>query len=111
MILEGEILEECRTTEVNILEEDIEVASGMIILEEVEVGLEKDSILVTLGGMIEAVVDQDQVVEQVPIEIELDASNVGSMIILLNIVLIYQKPEKKTGQIQQILNFEKDKMA
>ena len=42
---------------------DIEVALGMIILEEVEVGLEKDSIQVPLGGMIEAAVNQDLVQE------------------------------------------------
>ena len=41
-------LEEHKITEVRILEVDIEVALGMIILEEVEVGLEKDSIQVTL---------------------------------------------------------------
>ena len=33
----------------------------MIILEEVEVGLETDYIQVTLGEMIEAAVDQDHV--------------------------------------------------
>ena len=36
----------------------------MIILEEVEVGLEKDNFQATLGGMIETVVDQDQVLEK-----------------------------------------------
>ena len=35
----------------------------MIILEEVGVGPEKDSIQVMLGRIIEAVVDQDQVLE------------------------------------------------
>ena len=60
---------------------DIEATLGMIVLEEVEEGLEKDSIHVTLGEMIEAAVDQDQVQEQVPIEIESDALSVGSMII------------------------------
>ena len=38
-------------------------------MEEVGVGLEKDSIQVTLGEMIEAAIDQDQVQEQVLIEI------------------------------------------
>ena len=51
------ILEECKITEVRILEVDIEVTSGMTILEEVEVGLEKHSIQLTLGEMIEAVLD------------------------------------------------------
>ena len=45
----------------------------MIILEEVEVGLEKDGIQVSLGEMIETAVDQDQVQEQVLIEIDSDA--------------------------------------
>ena len=35
----------------------------MIILGEVEIGLEKDNSQVTLGGMIEPGVDQDQVLE------------------------------------------------
>ena len=52
----------------------------MITLEEVGVGLEKDNIQVTLGEMTEAVVHQDEVQEQVPIEIESDALSVGSMI-------------------------------
>ena len=47
MILGKKILEECKNTEVKILEVDIEVVLGMIILEEVEVDLEKDSIQVT----------------------------------------------------------------
>ena len=42
---------------------DIEVALGMIILEEVEIGLGKDSIQVTLREMIEAAADQDQAQE------------------------------------------------
>ena len=36
---------------------DIEVILGMKILEEVEVGLEKDSIQITSGEMIEAAVN------------------------------------------------------
>ena len=60
-----EILGECKIIEVRILELEIEVTLGMITLEEVEVGLEKDSIQVTLEEMREAVVDQDQVQEQV----------------------------------------------
>ena len=60
-ILGEEILEEYKITEVRILEVDIEVTLATTIMEEVEVGLEKDSIWVTLGEMIEAAVDQDQV--------------------------------------------------
>ena len=37
-------------------------------------------------GMIEELLNQDQVQEQVPIGTELDASSVGNMIILLRIV-------------------------
>ena len=92
VILRKEILEECKMTEL-----DIEEALGLVILEEVVVGLEKDSIQVTLGEMIEPTVDQDQVQKQVPIEIELDALNVGSTITLLKIVQIYQK-QKKSSQ-------------
>ena len=54
----------------------------MIILEEVEVGLDKDSIWVPLEEMIEAAVDQDQIQEQVLIEIESDALSVGNIITL-----------------------------
>ena len=43
-----------------------------ITLEEVEVGLEKDSIQVISEEMKKAVVDQDQVLEQVLIEIGSD---------------------------------------
>ena len=59
MILGKETLEECKVREVKISEVDIEteVALGATILEKVEVGLEKGSIQVTLGGMIEAAVD------------------------------------------------------
>ena len=57
VILGKEILEEHKITEVRILIVDIEVISGTIILEEIEVGLEKDSIQVTLAEVIEAAVD------------------------------------------------------
>ena len=53
---------------------------------DVEVGLLKDNFQVILGEMIEVTVDQDQVLEQVPIKIELDASNVGNMTTLPKIV-------------------------
>ena len=54
----------------------------MTLLEEVEVGLMKNSIQGILEGMIKAVtVDQDQVRKPVLIEIELYVLNVGNMII------------------------------
>ena len=63
VLLGKEILEDCKITEVKIIEEDINLALGMTILEEIEVGLEKGGIQLTLGGMIEVGVDQDQVQE------------------------------------------------
>ena len=48
---------------------DIEVTIEMKTLEEVEVGLEKDSIQVILEEMIKAVIDQHQARQQVLIEI------------------------------------------
>ena len=62
--------------------------------------------------MIEAAVDQNQVQEWVPVEIGLDASNVGSLITLPKTVWIYQKKEKEQSeQIQQMPNLEKNKTA
>ena len=86
MTLGEEILEECKTKEVQILEVDIEITIEMKTLEEAEVGLEKDNIQVILEWIIEAVVDQDQVWEPVLIEVGLGVLNVGSMIILLKTV-------------------------
>ena len=65
---------------------DTEVIIEMIILEEVGVGLETDNIQIISEGMIEAVVGIDQIQELVLIEIELDALNVGNMIIWLRTV-------------------------
>ena len=57
-----EIIKECKMIEVKILEVDIEVTIEMKTLEEMEDGLEKDSIQVILKEMIKSVVvDQDQV--------------------------------------------------
>ena len=44
MSSEKKILEECKIIEFRILEVDIEVIKVMTTLEEVEVGLEKDSV-------------------------------------------------------------------
>ena len=54
-------------------------------MKEVGVGPEKDSIQVTVGGMIEAVIDPDHIQEQIPIEIELDVSSGRNTIILVKI--------------------------
>ena len=64
VILGKAILEECKIIEFKILEVGIEVTLGTLTLEEVEVGIEKDSTQATLGEMREAAVDQDQVQEQ-----------------------------------------------
>ena len=61
MTLGEEILGKCKIMEVSIIEVVIEAIIEMTALEEVEVGLGKDSIQVILEGIIEAVVDQDQV--------------------------------------------------
>ena len=96
MTLEEEILEECKIIEASIIEVDIEAVIEMITLEEVEVGLEKDNSQVILEGMIEAVVeDQDKVQEPVLIEIEVDVLNVGNMIILLK---TFQTQKQKESQ-------------
>ena len=86
MTLGEKILQECKITEVKILEVVTEVTIEMRTLEEVEVGLQKDSIEVVLEEMIKAVVDQDQVQEKVLIEIGSDVLSVGSMTILLKTV-------------------------
>ena len=70
-ILGDEILEKHKIIEVKILEADVEVALGTVILIEVGVGLEKDNFHVTLGEMIEEVLGQDQDLEQVLIDTEL----------------------------------------
>ena len=81
----------------------------MKTLGEVGVDLEKDDIQVNVEGMIEAVVvDQDQVQEPVLIETGLDVFNVGSIIILLKTVQS-QIQKTKTEQLQQMFNLDKDK--
>ena len=94
VILRKVTLEECKIIEVRILEVAIEVTLGIMALVEVEVGLEKDIMEVTLGEMRGAVVDQDQVQEWVLVEIGSDALSVVSMIILPKTVQIYQIQKK-----------------
>ena len=96
MTLGEEILGKQKIMEVSIIEVDIEAIIEMTILEEVEVGLGKDSIQVILEGMTKAVVaDQDQVQDLVLTEIELDVLNVGNMIILLKIVQTQRQIESQ----------------
>ena len=87
MTLGKETLKKCKNYRGQNQRCDIEVILEMMTLEEVEVDLEKDNIQVILVVMIEAVVvDQDQVQEPVLIGIGLDVLNVGSMIIFLKTV-------------------------
>ena len=70
-----------------IIEVDREEFIEMRIMKEVVIGLKKDNIKITIEEMTRvAVVDLDLVQEQVPIEIELDAINVESMITLQSTV-------------------------
>ena len=91
-----EILEEHTFIEVKMFEVDKEVTIEMKTFEDVEVGLEKDSIQVILQEIIKAVVDQDKFWKQVLIEIGSDFLSVGSMIILLKTVQIYQIQKKNS---------------
>ena len=61
---------------------------------EVEVDQEKDNFWVTLGEMIEVAVYEDQVLEQVPIEIELEVLSVGNMTTLLKIAQTCHRQKK-----------------
>ena len=91
-------MEGCKIIEVKILEVDIEVTTELKTLEEVDVGIEKDSIQVILEVMIKAVVDQDQVQDQVLIQLGFNVLSVGSMLILLKTV--QTKIQKKNSQIR-----------
>ena len=90
VILEDEIsdgnCDQIRIIEIKTIQVDIEEIIEMIIMKEVELGLGIDSIQITPEGMIEVIVSLDQIQELVPIEIELDAINVGNMITSLRIV-------------------------
>ena len=81
MIMEEIILEICKITEVKILEIDTQEIIEMIILKEVGIGLGTDNIQRISEGMLEVVVGLDQVQELGLIKIELDAINVGNIII------------------------------
>ena len=66
---------------------DIEEIIEMIIMKEVEVGLEKDSFQIMPEGMAEVVaINLDQVQELVLIEIGLDVRRVGNTIVMLKAV-------------------------
>ena len=66
---------------------------------EVEVGQGKDNFQVTSGEVIEVAVDQDQVLQQVPIEKELDVSSVGNTTTLPKIVKTCQTEKDQTEQM------------
>ena len=84
-ILGEETIDEHGITEDRLLEGNIEVTMGIVILIRVEAGQEIENFQVILGWMIEVALGQDQVLEQVPIETELDVSSVRNTIILLRI--------------------------
>ena len=68
------IIQRCKTIEVEILEEDIEIIIiETTTVEEVEVSLGTGNIQVILEEMIEVIVGQDQVQELAVTETELDA--------------------------------------
>ena len=69
---------------------DTEGIKEMIILEEVGVGPGIDNTQIILEGMIKAVAGLDQVQELAPIEIELDATSVWNVIILLKTVQLHK---------------------
>ena len=100
MTLGETILEICKVIEVKILEIDIEEIIEMTILEEVEVGLEKDNTQVILIEVTEVVVGQDQVQELVltETETELDALSAGNMIISLRTVQIHKQKRNQNNK-------------
>ena len=60
--------------------------------------------------MREAAVDQGQVLEWISIEMDLNVSSVGSMIILIKIVPNMSETEKdQTEQVQQMIDLDGDK--
>ena len=104
MTLGEDILEKCKIIVVRVIEVDvetiaettIEIITETTIVEEVEVGLEKNCIWVILEGMIKAVADLDQVQEPVQTEIGLDVLNVENMTILLMTVLNQTQRENQS---------------
>ena len=112
VIFEKEILEgicgQIRMIEVKIIEVDTEKIIGMIIMKEVGLGLGIDGTLIILEGMIEVIVCLDQVQEQVAKEIEVDAINVGNMIILLRMVQL-QKWKRKQNKLYKCTIWMKNK--
>ena len=68
MITEATIEMTRETTTKTITETTVGMTIDMTILEEIEVGLEKDNSQVIIKGMIKAVVDQDQVQGLVPVD-------------------------------------------
>ena len=95
MTLEGTILEKCNIKEVKVLDVDTEGIIEMIILEEQGVDLGTGSILITSKGLIETVGGLDHVQELVLIEMEIDASIVENMNVLLRTVQLHRWKKKQ----------------
>ena len=84
---------------------DTKGITDMIVLEEVGVGLGKNSIQVILAGITEVVmVGLDQVQTPVLIETELDALHVGNMIKDCPSSQVEKEPE----QIQEMYNMDEE---
>ena len=109
LTLEEKILEEHKIIEVRILEVDIEVTLETITLEEVEVGLEKDSIQVTSEKNERSSSVSRSGSRESANRDRIRCLNVGSMIIFPKIVWKSDTEKEQSEEIQQILNLEEDK--
>ena len=94
--------DQIRIKEVKIIEVDIKEIIEMIIMKEVGGGLGKDNIQVIPEGMTEVIVGLDHNQQPVPTETELDAINVGNMIMLLRTVQL-QKQKKKQNKYNRCI--------
>ena len=107
MSITTEMILEEKISEIHKIIVDTEEIIEMIVMKEIEVGLEIDNIQIIPEGMTKVTVGLDQVQELVQTGIELDATNVGNMIILLRTWQV----EKESEQIQQMYNTDKEQTA
>ena len=92
---------------------DIEETTGMKIMKEVEVGLEKGRIQIISEGMIgvAVIVDQGQDQQRVLTERGLGVISVENMIIFEKDSPTMARDERQTEQIQQMFNLDKEQTA
>ena len=76
---------------------------------KVEVGQGKNNFWVASGEMIEVAVDQDLVLEQVPMEIELDFQVLGILPLCQRLSKHVRDRKNQTDQMQQMLDSEDHK--